>query len=142
MRSSILYAHVFSYYNQWGTNTTIIRDIQNAPQTILDAIEATNRLGFGYLWVDRYCINENEKHDVIQRMGDIYRNSSVTLVAVAGDGPEYGLPGVRLGRPSYPQVTIGPWAVNVGKLNVKEAVRVSKWNHRGWYVTKSVCLRN
>jgi hypothetical protein len=66
-------------------------------RTIEDAITIAVVLGFRYLWVDRYCIpqdNPAEKNSQIQRMGDIYANSALTIIAAAGDDAEFGLPGV------------------------------------------------
>jgi hypothetical protein len=44
------------------------------PSTISDAIKVTLAIGMRYLWVDRYCIdqeNTNEKHSLIQNMDAI-----------------------------------------------------------------------
>lgn len=67
------------------------------PATILDAITVTNRLGFRYLWVDRYCINQHDKNKAqiqINQMDLIYQKASLTLVAASSKDPPYGLPGV------------------------------------------------
>jgi hypothetical protein len=69
----------------------------NAPATIRDALTVTLALGYRYIWIDRYCINQNdsaEKLAQIHQMGHIYRASTITLFAVAGTGPQHGLPGV------------------------------------------------
>jgi hypothetical protein len=41
-----------------------------APRVVEDAIIATRKLGFHYLWIDRYCINQEaeDKHMQIRRM--------------------------------------------------------------------------
>lgn len=44
------------------------------PQVVFDAMEVVLQLEMRYLWVDRYCINQDdaeEKHDIIQNMGTI-----------------------------------------------------------------------
>jgi hypothetical protein len=67
------------------------------PNTIEDAITVTQKLGFQYLWIDRYCINQSNKQQAytqIQQMDSIYRNSALTILAVVGEDPSYGLPGV------------------------------------------------
>jgi hypothetical protein len=46
-----------------------------APLTVQDAIRVVRNLGSNYLWVDRYCINQNgglEKKIMIQNMDQIY----------------------------------------------------------------------
>jgi len=70
---------------------------EDTPKVIRDAIEVTKCLGFQYLWVDRYCIPQDHldaKHEQISRMDIIYSNSFLTIVAAAGNGPEFGLSGM------------------------------------------------
>ncbi|KAI0006807.1 heterokaryon incompatibility protein-domain-containing protein [Xylariaceae sp. FL0662B] len=59
-------------------------ELSALPQTLQDAVLATRRLGFRYLWVDAICIiqdNDEDKMREIGRMGKIYRNATVTIVA-------------------------------------------------------------
>ena len=52
----------------------------NLPNTIQDAMTVTKRLGYRYLWVDRYCIdqeNEQEKADEVEKMDLIYIRRSL-----------------------------------------------------------------
>ncbi|KAG9203836.1 hypothetical protein G6514_001997 [Epicoccum nigrum] len=68
------------------------------PPTIEDSITVTQKLGFRYLWIDRYCIdqnNEQEKQEQIGQMADIYASAAVTIIAAAGEDPTHGLPGIR-----------------------------------------------
>jgi hypothetical protein len=68
------------------------------PQTIKDAITACKKLQIRNLWVDRLCILQDEEPNTrdlhLNAMGEIYGNSYSTLVAMAGNDAEYGLPGV------------------------------------------------
>lgn len=69
----------------------------NLPNTIEDTISVTLKLGFRYLWIDRYCINqqsEEEREAQIPAMDIIYQKAEVTIIAAAGSDPSYGLPGV------------------------------------------------
>jgi hypothetical protein len=81
-----------------------------------DAIICTQNMGFRYLWIDRYCIDQNDpntKHILIQHMDDIYRNASIAIINAAGTGPKQDYPACRLcsgaalpslsltGRPSF-----------------------------------------
>lgn len=71
--------------------------LSNVPLTIEDAISVTKGLGLRYLWVDQYCIDQNnskEKQAQIQKMDRIYQCAEVTIMATAGDDCHYGLPGV------------------------------------------------
>jgi hypothetical protein len=105
------------------------------PLLIEDAIEVTKKLGFRYIWIDRYCIpqdNEAEKYSQIQNMGVIYQQSALTLVAAAGDGPSYGLPGVscrvRKRQPSVDMNTVH----FISTISVHKELTESTWNTRGW----------
>lgn len=106
------------------------------PLVISDAMRVVKQLGYRYLWVDRYCIPQEDgaaKHIQILNMGRIYSNSILTIIAAAGDGPDYGLPGVS-SRPRLAQVGV--------KINdeislvlyepPKDHIASSKWNTRGW----------
>ncbi|KAK7959201.1 heterokaryon incompatibility protein-domain-containing protein [Apiospora aurea] len=67
------------------------------PRVINDAINVVIALGFNYLWVDKYCIQGNDKHLIhrqINQMDRVYRNAALTLIAAAGKDEDYGLPGV------------------------------------------------
>ncbi|KAF3003109.1 hypothetical protein E8E13_008214 [Curvularia kusanoi] len=67
------------------------------PQTIKDSITTVLLLGYSYLWVDRYCIDQQDaedKHEQIQQMGAIYAGAFVTIIAYAEHDPYKGLPGV------------------------------------------------
>ncbi|RYP92705.1 hypothetical protein DL770_001218 [Monosporascus sp. CRB-9-2] len=87
----------------WGSSAYDAQDSlsslrgESAPLTIRDAVVVVKELGFRYLWIDRYCINQSdggEKHDIIQRMDVIYQCASITIIAAGGKGPDAGLSGV------------------------------------------------
>ncbi|RYP07027.1 hypothetical protein DL764_002786 [Monosporascus ibericus] len=82
----------------WGPST------EKWPQTVLDAVEVTRRLGERYLWVDRLCIdqtNEDEKRFLFSKMNLIYEGAEFTIIGAAGDA-RTGLPGVTM-RQRKPQ---------------------------------------
>ncbi|KAK7180134.1 hypothetical protein DPSP01_012282 [Paraphaeosphaeria sporulosa] len=105
------------------------------PRTIEDAMEVALELDVGYLWVDRYCINQvdqEEKERLFAMMDVIYRNAELTIIAAAGNGPEMGLPGVRPGSMMpHEKVHVGIHSFSVVPLHHSE-LRRSKWNTRGW----------
>lgn len=112
----------------------------------------TKLLGFRYLWIDRYCIpqdNHEAKASQIRLMGKIYSSSVLTIIAAAGDGPEYGLPGIS--RPMVPGLGTADTTSTIGEtssvsciepvpfhnplqLGLKTAreINTSTWNTRGW----------
>jgi hypothetical protein len=115
------------------------------PRTIEDAIIVTKRLGLRYIWIDRYCINQQQKgHAYLQmsQMDLIYQNAIITIVAAAGKDPSYGLPGVSR-RERRPQlrarirstVFIHPWP------KTQFLVALSHWARRGWTYQEAVLSR-
>jgi hypothetical protein len=68
------------------------------PKTFTDAIYIAHQLGFLYLWIDALCIIQDSSDDregEIGRMGDIFRASTLTLFAQAGDDADAGLSVIR-----------------------------------------------
>ncbi|KAI0600049.1 heterokaryon incompatibility protein-domain-containing protein [Biscogniauxia sp. FL1348] len=54
------------------------------PMTILEAVRVTASLGIRYLWIDALCIVQDDdtaKAIEIERMGDIYTNATMVLLA-------------------------------------------------------------
>ncbi|ORX93266.1 hypothetical protein BCR34DRAFT_436707, partial [Clohesyomyces aquaticus] len=115
------------------------------PSTIEDLITGEKFLGYRYLWADRYSIpqdDEREKKRLIHGMGTIYRSSALSLIAAAGEGPEYGLPGVSPGlRKARDPIRIGSSILTPQYLDVRAAFDGSKWKSRGWkYQSSPTCL--
>jgi len=123
-----------------GQNETGIHDSEGkltaVPKTIEDAISVTLRLGFRYLWVDRYCIRQDDEVDFrqqIRQMHQVYRLAEATIVAVAGRDPTFGLPGVSSPR-SVSQLKISIDNLLFTSLPAQpwDSVHLSFWNRRGW----------
>jgi hypothetical protein len=71
--------------------------LQQLPSVVEDSIKVAQQLGFRYLWVDRYCIdqsNAEEKHDQLRNMGLIYINAEAQLLR----------PVVRTQATAYPEL--------------------------------------
>ncbi|KAH7414129.1 heterokaryon incompatibility protein-domain-containing protein [Phaeosphaeria sp. MPI-PUGE-AT-0046c] len=74
------------------------------PKAIEDTLFVVLELGIPFIWVDRYCINQNnatEKHTIIGNMDRIYQDAELTMMAIGADSND-GLPGVR-GTPRVAQ---------------------------------------
>ncbi|KAL9108751.1 MAG: hypothetical protein Q9227_006547 [Pyrenula ochraceoflavens] len=134
----------------WGaTPETYSKGLKtgHCPQLIEDAINVTGRLGFRYLWVDRYCIDqeyENDKHHQIRNMNQIYANAEATLVASAGETPSAGLPGVGK-TPRIPQesAVVGDYLLRpvIPSICSYNLVSDSKWATRAWTYQEAVLSR-
>ncbi|KAK4163956.1 heterokaryon incompatibility protein-domain-containing protein [Cladorrhinum sp. PSN259] len=136
----------------WGSDSPLLassavaRLPERVPRVIEDAIEATRQLGFRFLWVDRYCIRQDrlrEKHEQIQRMGDIYEHAVLTIIAAAGNCSSYGLPGVRNTPRSAlpPQITVGYHVLVAASTDIGHELERSKWNTRGWTYQEALLSR-
>ncbi|KAF2246056.1 HET-domain-containing protein [Trematosphaeria pertusa] len=56
------------------------------PKTIQDAVMATRNLGISYLWADALCIVQDcavDKAQEINKMGQIYKNATLTIAAAS-----------------------------------------------------------
>ncbi|KAI3543091.1 hypothetical protein CSPX01_06404 [Colletotrichum filicis] len=111
----------------------------SVPRVIEDAKTVTASLGFRYLWVDRYCIPQHcakEAHDQICNMNLIYARSCITIVAAAGQCPDYGLPGVgKTLRKVLDTFQIGSHTIRrtpTDAVWVEQQIQHSKWNTRAW----------
>ncbi|KAH8586049.1 heterokaryon incompatibility, partial [Bisporella sp. PMI_857] len=59
-------------------------EIHFLPQTFQDAIEVTRKLDIRFLWIDALCILQDDSDDKLKEiwnMGEIYRDSFVTIAA-------------------------------------------------------------
>jgi hypothetical protein len=86
-------------------------DARIIPQTILDAIMVTHRLGMRYLWVDAFCIiqdSSEDKNTELVRMGLIYRDAYLTIIASSAAHANAGIlhdrhmPGYYAAHPHLP----------------------------------------
>lgn len=109
---------------------------KNIPLTIRDAIQVTKALGYDFLWVDKYCIdqnNEEEKQLQCSQMGNIYAGSQLTIFALGQDS-NAGLPGVS-GVPRLWQqqcTTIGQYKFIYTLPDPHHSVHHSPWSTRAW----------
>lgn len=109
---------------------------KSLPTVIKDAIIATQELGWRYLWVDRYCIdqdNEQDKHELIAGMDRIYACAAVTLIAAAGRDAHFGLPGVgATPRKLQPQMRMHGITMASTLAHSETLIEKSVWATRGW----------
>lgn len=112
--------------------------LTDLPPTVRDSIVVAQKIGFRYLWVDKYCIRQDDEEDKrrqIRLMAGIYGSAQMTIIAAAGSDPRYGLPGVS--RPleiRRPHARVGnrtlTWTFGSGSL--RDDVSASVWSTRGW----------
>lgn len=110
----------------------------NLPSTISDALVVTGSLGLQYLWVDSFCIAQDDPVELqaqIQRLYYIYTYSSVCIVAGSGEDSHYGIPGVSQNRAVDPRYKVGlkeGFSIGLPTSALHELLVQYKWMKRGW----------
>jgi hypothetical protein len=115
------------------------------PRVIQDGITTTKELGHQYLWVDRYCVNQdpNSKEQKVQirNMARVYEHASVCIIAAAGCDPSRGLPGVgepcRIPQPCrcripQPYATVGTRTLVSTMPTLESEIKCTVWTTRAW----------
>lgn len=120
----------------------------NLPASVADAMTVVKALGYRYLWVDRFCINQHsgsaEKIEQVGRMDDIFEHAVATIIAT-GSNADSGLPGVS-SRARYPQpvAKVSNITLISSSPNQSPILEFTKWRHRGWtfqeYLLSRRCL--
>ncbi|KAK2762519.1 tol protein [Colletotrichum kahawae] len=115
------------------------------PVVIQDAMAVTTDMGFNYLWIDKFCIdqkNKKEKDTQISQMDSIYHNAELTIIAASGSDPTYGLSGIgSRHRQPHPTLVIRDIDIVSTLRHPKIAIESSKWSTRGWTLQEAVLSR-
>ncbi|KAL6706324.1 hypothetical protein ACN47E_005614 [Coniothyrium glycines] len=114
----------------WGDTPS---DTNEYPQTIQDSIETSLAFGLRYLWVDRYCINQDnqaEKHTLISIMDRIYSSAYITIVAISEDANS-GLAGISRARKPARRLFLGDLTLEEMR-DPDTTINESKWATRAW----------
>lgn len=119
--------------------------LRKLPKTVEDAISICKHLNKQYLWIDRYCIIQDDndnKHAQINAMADIFALSELTIIVCSGASVRCGIPGVKENR----QVRTNQISFNNVKLTQipwgrDSTVLKSIWNSRGWTYQEAVLAK-
>ncbi|CZR67476.1 uncharacterized protein PAC_17375 [Phialocephala subalpina] len=68
--------------------------LNDIPRTCWDAIQVTRMIGYKYLWIDAFCIiqdDEADKSRELLKMGEIYRHALFTIYAKGSSSSQSGL---------------------------------------------------
>ncbi|KAF4978653.1 hypothetical protein FZEAL_4996 [Fusarium zealandicum] len=105
------------------------------PPLLTDAMAMTTSLGFRYLWIDQYCFpqyNAVERRRQLDKMGEIYARSALTLIVAAGEGISDGIPGVSVPREEQLSLQTEAGHFTTSLIRPDTEVANSKWAFRGW----------
>lgn len=89
------------------------------PQVIEDAIQVTLAAGYRFMWVDQYCIDQEDTPHKLQQimlMDRIYSGAAWTIVDGAGGDANEGLVGISRAR-----------SEDLGPIRTKDGVEVFEW---------------
>jgi hypothetical protein len=104
-------------------------------QVIKDAMSVTETLGFRFLWVDKYCVDQvdemTKKHQ-IDNMDRISSGAELTIIAASREDEHHGLSGVSSERAQAEPFTTGPFTIARSPEVPFGAVGRSRWATRGW----------
>ncbi|KAH0429066.1 hypothetical protein CcaCcLH18_08693 [Colletotrichum camelliae] len=110
--------------------------LSSIPLVIRDAMTAVREMGLVYLWVDRYCIKQDDCEilsDHLSKMHVIYRQAAFTIVAAAGHDSAFGLPGVSTRkRQTQAHASIGGRLLVSAIEPYSNDSKTIKWNTRAW----------
>ena len=140
----------------WGPTTTQDRTLSSTmdhlsspggltrvPRTVEAAMWLTMKLGQRYLWVDRYCIIQDDAEDMksmIAGMDLVYSAALLTICAADGDA-EYGISGVFNNGRQFSQ-TIESYSQDIRLMVSQPAefyISRSRWNSRAWTFQERIC---
>ena len=120
-------------YEEFGLDDIVL------PKVIKDAMELVKNLGEKYLWLDAYCILQEDEKEVahfVGKMDLVYAGALMTVIVGAGENADSGLPGMGdwQRKPIQGSVKIGK---NLGLMQsvlqgLSRHLQYSRWNTRGW----------
>ncbi|KAK8078727.1 hypothetical protein PG994_002534 [Apiospora phragmitis] len=113
------------------------------PRVVRDSITVATALGCQYLWVDRYCIDQEDtqKQGIFNQMHRVYSNAFLTIIAAAGLDADHGLPGVSSCRPKQINFQLGDLQFDEVFPFDDLALANSIWATRAWTYQESYFSR-
>ncbi|KAI1358514.1 HET-domain-containing protein [Xylaria arbuscula] len=112
-------------------------------KAIEDAMTVCQKLQQRFLWVDRFCIQQDgevpERQAQINAMGDIYSSAELTIIHASGTGIEDPIPGVTTPRKVLQSRAVAcGFELISGYPDIDVQIKKSKWKERGWTYQEAV----
>jgi len=109
------------------------------PKTIQDAITVCRKLGTKYLWIDSFCIIQDDANDKaieIAQMPQVYRNAVLTIAAAGAKSVREGFLGERVATETPKEVFQLPFRCSSGEIGSITILKVDESsdpiNERAW----------
>ncbi|KAF7856237.1 uncharacterized protein EAF02_011496 [Botrytis sinoallii] len=116
------------------------------PNLITDVIKVVIALGYRYLWIDRYCVPQDDSSDIksllVKNMDKIYSQSTLTIIATTAKCPSEGLPGISKPRIAV-QKSLQMNSIHLVQWvsNIQYEIDNSVWKTRGWTYQEALLSR-
>ncbi|KAG5949967.1 hypothetical protein E4U53_005599 [Claviceps sorghi] len=113
------------------------------PSLFADAIAFTTRMGFRYLWIDRFCLQVDAaaRRRQIDVMGEIYSGASLTLIIAADDDAPPGIAGLSTPREHQLSLRLNKALYTTSLVRPDLEVASSKWASRAWTLQEGLLSR-
>ncbi|KAL9620395.1 MAG: hypothetical protein Q9160_005095 [Pyrenula sp. 1 TL-2023] len=108
------------------------------PKTISDALIVADALDLQYLWVDSFCITQDDPIELQQQinaMYQIYTGASICLIATTVQDSHSGIPGIDRARPVDQSCQVGikeGLTVGLPRSSLDDVLYHYKWMNRAW----------
>lgn len=126
-------------------------DIGAIPKTYADTIMVARSLGIQFLWIDSFCIVQDDREDWAaesQKMGDIYEHAYLNIAATGAKDSTAGFLESRKEEPIYVPVRVAAdeqagffFFTNQANSDFDAFVTRAKLNTRGWVLQERILSR-
>lgn len=125
-------------------------DLAAIPKTYTDAITMTRNLRIQFLWIDSFCIIQDDREDWAtesQKMGDIYEKAYCNIAATGVKDGKTGFLDIRKEEPIYVRVPAADqqadyfYFTSQANSDFEAYVNQVKLNTRGWVIQERVLSR-
>ena len=125
-------------------------DLDAIPKTYADAIIVTRRLGVQYLWIDSFCIIQDDRDDWFAestRMGDIYEKAYCNIAATGAVDGTTGFLAAGGEEPTHVRMSTSKgesdsfYLTNQPNSDFSACVSETKLNSRGWVMQERLLSR-
>ena len=121
---------------------TLLLNMNEVPKTIKDALYVVELIGEAYLWVDAFCIFQDDivrKMKAIGIMDRIYAEAALTIVAAGGADSNSGLGGLYPDSRNIEQLVERVDGIDIvcELPGVGNALYTSTWQYRAWTYQES-----